>query len=558
MASVCINCGQHIEANWKVCPKCGVSVSQQPMCDGCGEQVQPGWIVCPACGKPTQEESLPGTPIAVSARILPKNVDDVEVSWQGSDNQGESPATEYVVRRVEDSSTMASADASSFIRIYCRACGSENVSDLQLCEECGAINPTTIHALDKEYRYTAIIHLSDIGQSFSFTVSAVNSSGESAPSSPSNAILFAQQQLLPSVERLLPGEICTIAGNGKSGNSGDGSLAIDASLNEPYDVAVDELGNVYVADSGNNKIRKISVDTGIIETEVGTGGAGFSGDGGHALNGKLDQPMGIDFDSLGNLYIADRGNHRVRKVDSESNELGTFAGNGKNLLQGDSPAYALEGAIGGLESVSVDRVLGSVFIAGQAPGDRRKKVFSVYESLLTTLAGAEEGEKPQDGGRADEVGFSKINDLVIESEHGRNVFIGEHQSNRLYMVSLATLSISTIAGTGSHIYKADQDNGPAIQANLSPQGLAFYDRDSTLFVNDGGAMSFGNKRIRKIDMNSGMIITVAGTGKKGFDGDGGPAINAKFNKPRGLAVDTYGNLYIADSGNNRIRVVRKP
>jgi len=178
--------------------------------------------------------------------------------------------------------------------------------------------------------------------------------------------------------------------------------------------------------------------------------------------------------------------------------------------------------------------------------------------VIHTLAGADEGEHPKDGGSAADVKFTVQDDLVIEADSAGNVFIGSQWDDRLYAVSCETGHIRTVAGTGSKNYSVKHDGGPATEANVSPQGLASFDNGKVIFINDGGSTSSGNKRIRKLDMESGIITTVAGYGKKGFEGDGGPAISAKFDKPRGMAVDSYGNLYIADADNNRVRVIRKP
>jgi hypothetical protein len=540
----------------KSCDICRIILDGDPVsCDGCEGEFGPECIdtsgLCINC----HANALPGSPDEVNVELLPKNLDDLEVSWQPPDHQGDSPVTEYLVRCVEDPSITVSADASSFARKYCPSCGDERQSSLPNCMGCGTTYPA---GSDEKRLLTTTVHLPTIGQSYSFTVSAINSTGEGPLSAPSNPIRFAQQKMAPLVEQLLPGEMCTIAGNGRKGDSGDGGLAVGASLNEPYDVALDEQGNVYIADSANHKIRKISIDTGIIETEVGTGTAGFAGDGGDPGQAQLNQPRGIDFDSLGNLYIADRENCRVRRVDSGSDLIETIAGNGVSGNEGDGQPAQL-GQLCHPESVSVDRTTGRIYIAGGngfSENDKKRVRVVDGEGVLRTFAGSEDAPKPQDGVHANNVSFSNMDDLVIAADSNGNVFVGEQSSSRLYMVSCETGAINTICGIGST--GSFGGDGLALETTIAPQGLAFYAADNVVFVNDGGSVWLGNKRIRKLDLKSGMISTVSGSGKAGFKGDGGPATSARFKKPRGLAVDSYGNLYIADTDNNRVRVIRKP
>jgi len=519
------------------CDKCGIEVEGDPVtCRECGGGVGPECLaisgLCGACHETAvpvvlnliqilRQLRAPESPSAVHVSLVPINTDEAVVSWKAPEGHGISPVTGYRVRCVEDSSIAVSTDS----------------------------------ATDEHGRCATIVPDVAVGRSYSFIVSAVNNQGESLPSEPSTPITLTAQKLHPLVAELKPGEICTIAGNGKKGYSGDGNLAVNSSLNEPYDVAVDELGNIYIADSGNNRIRKVSVEDMTIDTEVGTGVKGFSGDGINPRNAQLDRPRGIDFDNLGNLYIADRGNHRVHKVDSGSQTIETVAGNGKAGHSGDGqPASSAE--LDNPESVSVDRATGRVYITGWSGSIDHKRVRMVDGTgTIHTFAGAEKGVKPEQGGLATQVEFKNLDDLVIAAGSGETVYIGEQNSFRLYMVS-DTGIMTTIAGRGEKYGGPDTNKG--IEASMSPQGLAFYAGDKTIFINDGGSVGLGNKLIRKLDIDSGNIVTVAGTGKSGFEGDGGPATSAKFKQPRGLAVDSYGNLYIADTQNHRVRVIRNP
>ena len=215
------------------------------------------------------------------------------------------------------------------------------------------------------------------------------------------------------------GIITTIAGNGIAGYSGDGGLATNAELNNPYGVAVDSNGNIYIADTNNNRIRKVNSTTGIITTIAGNGTAGYSGDGGLATNAELYYPYGVAVDSNGNIYIADTYNNRIRKVNSTTGIITTIAGNGTAGYSGDG--------------------------------------------------------------------------------------------------------------------------GPATNAQLNyPYGVA-VDSSGNIYIADTD-----NNRIRKVNSTTGIITTIAGNGNPGYSGDGGPATNAELYDPSGVAVDSNGNIYIAD------------
>jgi sugar lactone lactonase YvrE len=221
------------------------------------------------------------------------------------------------------------------------------------------------------------------------------------------------------------GTITTFAGNGTQGFSGDGGPATSAGLSYPGGVAVDAAGNLYIADTSNHRVRKVST-SGTITTVAGNGTFGFSGDDGPATNATLSYPTEVAVDAVGNLYIADTGNLRVRKVSASG-------------------------------------------------------------------------------------------------------------------------TITTVAGNG--IYGFSGDGGPATNASLViPRGVA-VDAVGNLYIAD-----YGNSRVRKVS-SWGTITTVAGNGSPGFSGDGGPATSAALGYPRGVAVDAAGNLYIADTDNNRVRKV---
>ncbi|MCB4792555.1 MAG: carboxypeptidase regulatory-like domain-containing protein [Elusimicrobia bacterium] len=333
------------------------------------------------------------------------------------------------------------------------------------------------------------------------------------------------------------GIITTIAGNGTAGFSGDGGSALLAQLNSPRGVAVDDSGNVYIADYDNQRIRKVTV-SGIISTIAGNGTAGFSGDGESAILAKFNGPRGVAVDVSGNVYVADYGNNRIRKINS-SGIITTITGIGTTGYAGDGGSAA-SAQLNGPRGVAVDAA-GNVYIAdNDNHGIRKVSILGI----ITTIAGTGVSGYAGDGESA--------NLAQIDSPYGvavdvlGNVYIADLINNVIRKVSTLGI-ITTIAGTGTWGYSGD--GGPATAAQLdSPFGVA-VDASGNIYIADNG-----NHRIRKVNA-SGIITTISGTGTAGFSGDGGSATSAQLASPRGVAVDISGNVYIADSGNQRIRKI---
>jgi sugar lactone lactonase YvrE len=332
------------------------------------------------------------------------------------------------------------------------------------------------------------------------------------------------------------GTITTLAG----GSVQDGGPAVSANLDSPFGVAVDAAGNLYIADTSNNRVRRVSV-SGVITTVAGTGSPGFSGDGGPATNAQLASPSGVAVDAAGNLYIADNGNSRVRRV-SVSGVITTVAGTGMYGFSGDG-GPATNAQLKSPFGVAVDSV-GNLYIAD--PYNHRVRKVSV-SGVITTVAGTGPSGFWGDGEAATDAQLSFPSGVAVDG--AGNLYIADTGNSRVRVVSLGT--ISTKAGTGVEGFSGD--GGPAVDAQLfQPLGVA-VDAAGNLYVVDLLA-----NRVRKVSV-SGVITTVAGSGSTGivggFSGDGGPADNARLGNPGGLAVDTAGNLYIADSANHRVRKV---
>jgi Leucine-rich repeat (LRR) protein/sugar lactone lactonase YvrE len=291
------------------------------------------------------------------------------------------------------------------------------------------------------------------------------------------------------LKRDTQGNLSVVAGTGKRGKTGDDGPAIEAKLNNPQGIAVDEEGNLYIADTNNHRIRKVD-SNGIITTIAGIGKGGYAGDNGLATAAKLKKPTAIVFDNNGHLYITDSGNHRIRKVS----------------------------------------------------GQRTRKPSA--NSLITTVAGDGRSGYRGDNGPATGARLNNPTGLAVDNQN--NLYIADTDNHRIRKVDL-TGTITTVAGNGIKGYSGDGDPATAAQIN-APTGLE-VDSTGNLYIADRN-----NHRIRKVD-NEGIITTFTGTGKRGTATDGILAEVAQINQPSDVALDQYGNLYIADKGNDTIRKI---
>jgi sugar lactone lactonase YvrE len=333
------------------------------------------------------------------------------------------------------------------------------------------------------------------------------------------------------------GIITTIAGTANTGFSGDGGPATSARLSFPQNVAIDQAQNLYIVDSGNNRIRKITPD-GIIKTVVGNGTAGFAGDGGPAVGAQLNNPSAVAVGTDGSLYIADATNHRIRKVDP-AGTITTIGGNGSAQSGGDGGS-ATSATLYSPQDVAVD-ASGTVYLTQL--DSRVRKITT--NGIISAVAGNGTAGFSGDGGPA-------VNALVgpaagVDVDATGAIYIADQANYRIRRIT-ADGTINTIAGgyTG--------DGGPATNAFFrktlvrSPAELT-VDRYGNIYISD----RFGN-RIRKVTP-AGTITTVAGSGVNGYSGDGGNANQAQLRYPRGVGLDRDDNLYVVDQYNTRLRKV---
>ena len=327
--------------------------------------------------------------------------------------------------------------------------------------------------------------------------------------------------------------ITTIAGNGSTTYGGDGGAATAAMIYRPQAVAVDSNGNVFIADSGNQRVRRIDASTGIITTVAGNGIAGFGGDNGPATGASLSWPMGVAVDTNGHLFIADKNNYRIREVDLSTGIITTVAGNGTSGFGGDN-GLATAAILSSLTAIAVNSN-GNFYIAN---GNRIRKV-TISTGVITTVAGNGNYGFGGDGGLA--TGAMLKQPAAVAVDGNGNIFIADSYNERIRKVTASTGVISTVAGTGTYGYGGD--GGLATAAMLEePAGVA-VDNNGNIFIADSY-----DHRIRKVTVSTGMIATIAGNGTAGYGGDGGLATAAMLSYPRGLALDATGHLLVCDFG----------
>ncbi|ODT98956.1 MAG: hypothetical protein ABS79_05110 [Planctomycetes bacterium SCN 63-9] len=336
----------------------------------------------------------------------------------------------------------------------------------------------------------------------------------------------------------------TAAGTGAKGDLGDGEAAERALLNMPFDVALDRAGNVYFSDTFNHKIRRIDAKTGRISTVAGSGKAGFSGDGGPATSAAFREPYGVLIDSRNNLYVVDRLNQRIRKVDGKTGDIATLAGNGSTRYSGDGGPAAEAGLVEP-NGIALDPGEKTLYIA-DVKGHRIRAV-DLGTGFISTFAGTGAAKHEGDDGP---VGKASIwGARAVDVAPDGTIYILEREGNTLRGVDPKTGIITLRAGTGKKGYTGD--GGPALSATFNgPKELA-VDREGKVWIVDTE-----NHAIRVIDPKTGTIRTAAGNGKAGGGGDGGPATAAQLDRPHGVAVGADGTFWIGDTHNHRIRRVR--
>ena len=353
------------------------------------------------------------------------------------------------------------------------------------------------------------------------------------------AMQFVAATATGPVSTFLPGSILTVAGNEAWIYGGDGNLAVASSIFLPFGVAVNPAGDLLIADSSNNRIRRVDGASGIISTIAGNGVIGNGGDGGPATAASLSSPSSIALDAAGDVYFADSGNNLIRRIDAFTGLISTVAGvPGTHGYAGDlGPATAA--TLNTPNGIAFDTA-GNLYIADT--GNHVVRQVSPA-GTISTIAGRGFASFSGDGGPAVSAGLSSPWSVTPIPTGG--LYIADQNNHRIRRID-GTGTISTVAGTGVAAYSGD--GGPAALAELNVPASVALDVAGNLYIADSG-----NNRVRKIGAHTGLIYTIAGDSGESISGDGGPADTAGLYGPYTLALDDAGALLVADVFHNRIR-----
>jgi streptogramin lyase len=345
--------------------------------------------------------------------------------------------------------------------------------------------------------------------------------------------------LLPSLQAA---QIVTIAGTGSAGYSGDGGLATTARIDNPFGVEIGPDGALYFCEYGNHIIRRLDLKTHRISTVAGNGKKGYSGDGGPALQASLNVPHELRFDKAGNLYLVERDNHTVRRVDRKTRIISTAAGTGEPGFSGDG-GPAAKAQLRQPHSIAFDPA-GRLLICDI--GNHRIRRVDMATGMIETFAGTGERKPTPEEAPLAGTPFNGPRSIAVDSKG--DLFLVLREGNAVYRIDARAGRVYHVAGTGEKGYSGD--GGPARAARFNgPKGVACAP-DGSVYIADTE-----NHAIRRVDLKAGTISTVAGTGERG-DGPDGDPLHCKMARPHGVFVTPAGVLYIGDSETHRVRMLK--
>ena len=335
--------------------------------------------------------------------------------------------------------------------------------------------------------------------------------------------------------------ISTVVGTGEAGYTGDGGPATDAALREPFMCCFDSAGNLFFCEAKNHIVRRVDAATGVVATVAGTGEQGYSGDGGPATEATFNEPYSLEVDEDGSIYVVDRLNAAVRRVAGDTGVITTVAGTGEAGYSGD----------GGPGEQAQFREPNDCFLDGRGGlliadiQDQRIRRLDLASGIIDTFAGDGEKVRGGDGMPARQASILGARAVCMD-QHG-NTYIAEREGNGVRVVTAGGI-MGTVAGAAAERGYTG-DGGSALAATWGAPKAIRCDAAGHIIVVDTE-----NHAIRRIDANTGIVTTIAG-GQLGGHGDGGPATDAGLDRPHGCGIAADGTIYIADSNNHRVRVV---
>lgn len=340
------------------------------------------------------------------------------------------------------------------------------------------------------------------------------------------------------------GEMTTIAGTGKPENNGNSGVALKINIGQPFGVEIGPDKALYITEVINHRVLRLDRKTGQVSTVAGTGKKGYKGDGGPATQAELNEPYEVRFDAEGNMFFVEMQNHLVRRVDAKTQVISTVAGTGTAGFGGDG-GPATKAQFKQPHSIALDG-RGGLYVADI--GNHRIRRVDLKTGMISTIAGNEMKKLPTDGQMA--LGTPVLGPRALFID-GQTMWVALREGHSIWRIELNEGRWHHVAGTGKPGFTGD--GGPAKVATFNgPKGIA-VGPDKDVYVVDTE-----NHAIRKINMKSKGISTVAGSGPqlRGFGGDGGPATKAQMDRPHGICLDSAGEIFIGDTSNHRVRRVK--
>lgn len=339
------------------------------------------------------------------------------------------------------------------------------------------------------------------------------------------------------------GTVSTFAGTGEKGDSGDGGNATEAKLNNVFGIGRGPDGWLYICDTDNSRVRRVSPQ-GIIETYAGCGRKGYAGDGKPATEAEMNQPYEIAWDREGHLFVVEMGNHVVRRIDAKTRVITTFAGTGMAGFSGDG-GPAVRAQFNQPHSLAFDPA-GDLFICDIL--NHRVRKITMKTGEVSTWSGTGEKKTAPDGSRIGTASLHGPRAMAFAADG--KCYLALREGNALLLLDPAAGTLKRVAGTGKSGFSGN--GGPALQATLAgPKGVSLGP-DGNVYLADTESHS-----IRYLDVKRGTIEVLVGDGKKGDGPDGDDPLKCRLARPHGVFVDKDGAVFIGDSETHRVRVWRR-